>query len=94
MPSVTPLHSSTFNHRETYGRNLIGKLDVLGQGHGTLLQRALKINILDIVAKVGFLVDDADQTVLDLKVNLGAFLDVFAESTASLDGEGRAAVDT
>lgn len=74
-------------NKKTYGRNLVGQLHVLDQRHRALLQRALEIDILDIVAQVCLLVDDADQAVLDLQVHLGAFFDIFAEQTARLDRE-------
>lgn len=37
-------------NKKTYGRNLVGQLHVLDQRHRALLQRALEIDILDIVA--------------------------------------------
>jgi len=68
-------------------RNLLGKLNILGQAHGTLLKRTLQVHILDVLAKIGFLVDDANETVLDLEVHLGAFFDVFSEDSRCLDCE-------
>ena len=78
---------------KTYRRNLLGQLNILGQRHGTLLERALKVDVLDVVAEIGFLVDDTDQAVLDLQVHLCALLDILVEDARSLDGQGRAAVD-
>lgn len=75
---------------KTYRRNLLGKINVLGQVDGTLLQRALKVDILQVLAEVGLLVDDADQTVLDLKVNLGTLFNVLRQDTGCLDREGDA----
>ena len=70
------------------GRDLLGELDVLGQGELALLERALEIDFLDLAAEVGGLPDDGDQAVLDLQVHLGAIFDVFGEVTASDDAEG------
>lgn len=42
---------------EAYRRDLLGKVDVLGELHLALLQRALQVSLLDRVASVGVLVD-------------------------------------
>jgi hypothetical protein len=70
------------------GRDLLGELDILGQGELALLERALEVDFLDLAAEVGGLPDDGDQAVLDLQVHLGAIFDVFGEVTASDDAEG------
>lgn len=74
------------------GRDLLGELDVLGQGELALLKRAFEVDVLDLAAEVGILPDDGDQAVLDLQVHLGAIFDVFGEVTASDDAESLAAV--
>lgn len=74
------------------GRDLLGELDVLGQGGLALLERALKVDVLDLAAEVGVLPNDGDQAVLDLQVHLGAIFDVFREVAASDDAEGLAAI--
>lgn len=74
------------------GRDLLGQLDVLGQGGLALLDRALEVDVLDLAAEVGGLLDDGDQAVLDLQVHLGAFFDVFGEVTAGGDAEGHTTV--
>jgi len=74
------------------GRDLLGELDVLGQGELALLERALEVDVLDLGAEVGILPDDGDQAVLDLQVHLGAIFDVLREVAASDDAEGLAAV--
>jgi hypothetical protein len=73
-------------------RDLLGELDVLGQRGLALLDRALEVDVLDLVAKVGGLLDDGDQAVLDLQVHLGAFFDICREVTAGGDAEGDTAV--
>lgn len=70
------------------GRDLLGQLDVLGQGELALLEWALKVDVLDLVAKVGSLPDDGDQAVLDLQVHLGAVFDIFRQVAAGGDAEG------
>jgi hypothetical protein len=74
------------------GRDLLGELDVLGQGELALLERALEVDVLDLSAEVGVLPDDGDQAVLDLQVHLGAIFNVLREVTASDDAEGLATV--
>jgi hypothetical protein len=74
------------------GRDLLGELDVLGQRGLALLDRALEVHVLDLVAKVGGLLDDGDQAILDLQVHLGAFFDICREVTAGGDAEGHTAV--
>ena len=69
------------------GRDLLGKLDVLGQGGLALLDRALEVDVLDLVAEVGILLDDGDQAVLDLQVHLRAIFDVLRKVTAGHDAE-------
>ena len=69
------------------GRDLLGKLDVLGQGGLALLDRALEVDVLDLVAEVGVLLDDGDQAVLDLQVHLRAIFDVLRKVTAGHDAE-------
>ena len=73
-------------------RDLLGELDVLGQGGLALLDRAFEVDVLDLGAEVGVLSDDGDQAVLDLQVHLGAIFDVFREVTASGNAEGLTAV--
>ena len=82
--------SFTILRNAAYRRNLLGKIDILGQLHGTLLQRTLEIDILQVVAQVGFLVDDADQAILDLQVHLCALLNVLGQNTRCLDGQSDA----
>jgi len=69
------------------GRDLLGKLDVLGQGGLALLNRALKVDVLDLVAEVGVLLDDGDQAILDLQVDLCAVFDVLRQVAACGDAE-------
>lgn len=76
---------------------VLSRWDLLWQFHTlrerglALLNRALQIDILDGVAKVGGLLDDGDQAVLDLQVDGGAFGDVLREGACCRDLEGSAA---
>ena len=58
------------------GRDLLGELDDLGESHLALLERAAEIDLVDLFAEIDFLVEDADEAVLDLDVDFGAFFDV------------------
>jgi hypothetical protein len=62
-------------------------LNVLGQLHGTLLQRTAQVDIPDLVAEVGLLLDKRDKAIFDLQEDLGAGLDVFGEGAGRGDGE-------
>ena len=67
--------------------HLLGNLYALGQLHGTLLERAGQVDIADLVAEVGFLLDQGDQAVFDLQEDFGAGFDVFGEGAGGDDGE-------
>jgi hypothetical protein len=49
----------------TYRRNLSRKVNTLGDLDYTSLNRALEINIADLLAEIGLGADKTDQTVLD-----------------------------
>lgn len=72
--------------------DLLWQIDCLLQLDIALLERAIEIDVLDVVAQVGFGVDNPDQTELDLQLDVGAFFDVFGESAACNDVQGVAAV--
>ena len=81
----------------TYRRNLPRQLNILSQAELALLQRALEIRLLDRVARVALLVDQRDQSVLDLEMHLGALADLFLEIARRLDSQllsSRMAVST
>lgn len=73
---------------EAYRRDLLGQVDVLGQLEIALLKRALEVDLLDVVAQRSLLLDEGDQTVLDLQADLGTILDLLRERAARLDAEG------
>ena len=64
----------------TYRRNLGRDIDVLGELHLALLQRALQVCLLHGLARVGVLVDESNVlVVLDDEMRLGAILDLLLE---------------
>jgi len=72
----------------TYWRDFLRQVKLLRESHFALLERALQVDILDLVAEVRLLIDQADQAIPDLQENLGALVDGLAEGTRSVDGEG------
>lgn len=88
-PSSPALSTSSAN---TYRRNLPGQINILGQAQLALLERALEIRLLNGVTRIALLVDQRDQTVLDLQMHFGALADFLLEVTGCLDGELLAAV--
>lgn len=74
-------------HGITYRRDLLGQLNILCESHFALLQRTVQVDIFDLLTEVCFLVDQADQAILDLQENLGTLLDLLAEGTLGDDGE-------
>jgi hypothetical protein len=70
-----------------YRRDLPGDVDVLGERHLSLVERALEVRFANRVAAVGFLVNEGDEPVLDLQVHLEALLDLVLEGARGLDRE-------
>jgi len=69
------------------GRDLLGQLDSLGECHLAFLQRTAEIDLVDLFAEIDFLVEDADEAVLDLDVDFCAFFDVLGKRALSGDDE-------
>ena len=80
----TLLYSSQL---ETYRRNLPGQINVLGQAHLALLERALEVTLLYRFATIRVLVDECDEAVLDLQVHLETLTDLLLEVACGLDAE-------
>jgi len=74
-----------------YRRNLLGQFDVLGDRNLSLLDGALEINILDLLAEVDNLVEKLDEAVFDHQLHVGALLDCLLNGSRRLDGQVRAA---
>jgi hypothetical protein len=70
-----------------YRRNFPWDVDVLGESHLALVERALEVCLADGVASICLLVDQGDQAVLDLQVHFEALLNLLLEVTRGLDGE-------
>jgi len=73
-------------------RDLPRQADFLGESSLTLVQWAFEINVLDLVAQIGLLVYQCDQSVFDLKVNFGTSVDGFGEVAARGDDECLASI--
>jgi hypothetical protein len=86
-PSISTTSSQTLRQEGTYRRNLPGDVDVLGERHLALVERALEVRLANRVAAVGLLVDEGDEPVLDLQVHHEALLDLVLEGARGLDGE-------
>lgn len=66
-------------------RDLLGQIDLRLQNHVTLLQRAVEVDIFNLLAEVGGLSDKGDQAILDLQEHGSTLLDSFMQGTRSLD---------
>lgn len=69
----------------TYRRDLLGQIDLRLQSHVTLLQRAVEVDVFNLLAKVGGLSDKSDQAILDLQEHSSTLLDLFVQGTRSLN---------
>ncbi len=67
--------------------DLARQLDGLGDGQQALLDGALEVDVLDLLAQVRLRADKPDQAVLDLQVDVGALLDSFVDLADGLDNE-------
>jgi hypothetical protein len=76
----------------THRRDLLGQIDILGDGGFALLNGAVQIDILDLFAEVCCCVDKPDQPIFDLKYDIGPFLDVLDECAGGLNGQFLATV--
>lgn len=78
----------------THRRHLLGDLDGLRDGEDALLDGALEVDVADLLAEVRLGVDEADQAVLNNKVNVGALLDCLEDGARRADNEIGAPVHT
>lgn len=88
--SVSFLPNNQIQRESTYRWDLIGQINLLGQGHGTLLQRALEIDILDLLTQIDLLLQQGNQAPFNLQEHRSALLDGIAQGTFCFDGEGLA----
>lgn len=78
----------------SYIRDLLRQLDGLGDGQSTVFDGALHVDVLDLLAQIGLCADKANQAVLDLECDIGAFLDGLAQGTGCLDNEVLATISS
>jgi hypothetical protein len=71
----------------TYRWDLLWQVNVLGESHVALLERALEVDFRNRVAEVVFLVDEGDEAVFDLDVYFCALFNLLLEIAGSLDGK-------
>lgn len=74
-----------------YRRDLLGQFDLLNDGKLSLLDRALEIDILDLLAEVERLVDELDKAVFDHQLYVRALRNCLLDCSSSFDGQVRAA---
>lgn len=79
-------HVTRLGTTGTYRRYLLGDIDVLGQRHFALLDRARQICLLHRLAQIRFLVDQSNESIFDLKVHLGALVDRVFQLARGCDG--------
>lgn len=70
------------------GRDLLGQVDRLDDGDVALLDRALEVDVLDLLAQVRRRADQPDVPVLDLEVDVGAVDDGLLDLALGFDREG------
>ena len=78
----------------THRRHLLGNLDGLRDGEDAFLDGALEVDVADLLAEVRLGVDEADQAVLNNKVDIGALLDRLEDGARRADNEIGAPVYT
>jgi hypothetical protein len=76
-----------FKEISTHGRNLPRQCNFLRNRPLSLLDRAVKVYIRDLLTEIGLRVDEFDQAVLDLQNNVRALADVLQEGTDCFEGE-------
>jgi len=69
------------------GWDLLGQINRLGDGDLALLNGALELNVLHLLAEVGLGVDEADVAVFDLQHHVCAIYDVFFHCSGCFDDE-------
>jgi len=94
-PCVVSNHRYRYQERgesgETHRRDLLGQVDRLDDGQLALLDGALEVDVLDLVAQVRLRADQADVAVPDLEVDVGAVEDGLLDGALGLNLEGCAA---
>lgn len=81
---------SVFMVSETYRRDLTGQVDLLCQDQIALVQGAFEVNIGKLIAEIGLLPDQSNQTIFDLEQNVSTLLNRLLQCTTGLDRESMA----
>lgn len=79
---------------QSYGRNLLGEVNGLGDLNDTSLDGALEVDVADLLAEVGLGADQANEAILDGKEDVGVLFDSGLDLALGLDDELMATVDS
>lgn len=71
----------------SYVGDFLGKLDGLGDSQRARVDRALHVDVLDLLAQIGLGADKTNQTVLDLKRDVCALFDGLGQGAGCLDNK-------
>ena len=82
---VNPRYKRHHMTESTYGRDLLGDLDALEDRERTLLERALEVDVAELLTEVGSGADEPDKTVLHDELDVGAVLDGLEHRARGLD---------
>lgn len=87
--------ASTFYRRQnfTYRWDLPRQVDLLLHRNLALLQRTVKIDVLNLLAEVDLLPEEGDQAILDLQEHGSTVRDLLLQGTFGFDGEGLATIN-
>lgn len=72
---------------ETYRWDLSRYGYVFGEGYFSFFDRTVHIDVVDLFAEVCLGIYEADETVLDLKVYVCAFIDILGKCSNGLDSQ-------
>lgn len=84
------LDLTRFRIGESYRWDLLGQVDGLDDGESALLDGALQVHVLDLIAEVGLRADQADIAILDFEVDVCAVFDRLMYDALGFDEESRA----
>jgi hypothetical protein len=75
----------------SYRRNLFGQVDGLDDGDLALLDGALEVHILDLLAQVGLRIDQADVAIFNLDIDVCTLEDLLLDRAGGFNEKGCAA---
>lgn len=73
---------------------MLGQIDLLGESKLSLSQGTVEVDILNLVAKIDFAVQNGDQAILDDQQYGSALLDILQQGPVGLDGKSAATAIT